>query len=111
MVFFLMVINVVAGCGGSGSNGVSTSSGSSNNTASGPTALVSGLNDPLGIAVDGTSVYWVHLSGGTVMKVPVIGGTPAMLASGQSSPNLIAVDANSVYWTNSNDGTLVKSPK
>ena len=34
-----------------------------------PVALASGQNLPLGIAVDGTSVYWTNSNGGSVMKV------------------------------------------
>ena len=47
-----------------------------------PTTLASGQFDPVGIAVDATSVYWVNSGSntgsadGTVMKVPLGGGTP-----------------------------------
>jgi hypothetical protein len=55
-----------------------------------------------GIAVDGTSVYWVagtsDASSGAIMKVPVSGGTPTTLASRPGSPAHLAVDASYVYW-------------
>jgi hypothetical protein len=55
-----------------------------------------------GIAVDATSVYWTNSTAGTVMKVPVAGGSLTTLASGQSSPTYggVAIDATSVYWAN-----------
>jgi hypothetical protein len=55
---------------------------------------------PIFVAVDAASVYWTDGSG-TIMKVPLGGGTPTTLASGQNGPWAIAVDATSLYWTES----------
>ena len=77
--------------------------------------------------MDDTSVYWTKEGlgqncyvDGTVMKLPLDGGTATTLASGQMMPGGIAVDAASVYWSNRghgflpgvNDGTVMKlTPK
>ncbi|HET6280877.1 MAG TPA: HYR domain-containing protein, partial [Polyangia bacterium] len=67
-----------------------------------PTTLASAQAGPLGIAVDGTSVYWTNGDDGTVMKVALSGGAPTTLASGQNTPRGIAVDGASVYWAAGN---------
>ncbi len=70
-------------------------------------ALVNNLTNPTGIAVDGTYVYWVDNTDGTVSSVPLAGGTVNKLASGQNGPNAIAVDATGIYWTTSDGKVMV----
>jgi len=69
---------------------------------------------PKGIAVNGTSVFWLEAMSGTVMKIPVSGGAPTTLATApngaQSSIADLAIDATNVYWTAGNDGTVTKVP-
>jgi hypothetical protein len=85
-------------------------------TGGAATTLASVNNaDPWGIVVDATSVYWVNDEAsvpgsnssehgkGSVMKVPLGGGTPTTLASGLTFPAGIAVDATNVYWTTAGD--------
>jgi hypothetical protein len=65
-------------------------------------------------AIDSTSAYWTNLDragmsctqcNGTVMKIPLDGGTPVALAAGQASPAGIAVGASDLVWANAGDGT------
>jgi hypothetical protein len=101
-----------------------------------PTVLAAGQAYPTAIAADATSVYWTNGGSGTcpptnpsctppptgtVMKIPIDGGTPTTLASGQNNPQRIAIDATNVYWTNegspgqgsapsNTDGTVMQVP-
>lgn len=76
----------------------------------GVVALATGQRSPGAIAIDATNVYWANAGDGTVMKVPLAGGTPVVLASQQDSPSALAVDANNVYFANWDSGTLMKVP-
>jgi hypothetical protein len=88
-----------------------------------PVVLASALDNPHSLAVDATSVYWAnagtyqvgppesYANNGTVMKVPIGGGSATTLASGQNAPTGIAVDAANAYWTNDNQsGSVMKVP-
>jgi len=80
-------------------------SGGSGGSVSTPTlvTLASGAITPFDIAIDATSVYWANYSNdgnytGTIMKVPVAGGSSVTLATGLIGAGGIAVDGSAVYF-------------
>ncbi len=75
--------------------------------------LASGQDHPWPVAVDSTSVYWTNYdsSAGSVVKMPLAGGSPVTLASARANPLGLAIDATSVYWTEfGTPGSVLKVP-
>jgi hypothetical protein len=60
--------------------------------------IASGLNNPFGIAVDATNVYFTDYDANTVGSVPIDGGPVTVLAKDQLGAYGIAVDSESVYF-------------
>jgi hypothetical protein len=92
-------------------------------------AIASSQKNPSQILVDSTGIYWTnrgdpdsgfpgyYLAGtGSVMYLPLGGGTPIAFATGQNDPVRIVSDANNIYWVNqggatATDGQVMKTPK
>lgn len=55
---------------------------------------------PIGIAVDSTSVYWADYGAGLVMAANQNGSSMRTLATGQVLVRDLVVDATNVYWVN-----------
>ena len=72
-----------------------------------PEVVVDGLEGPGPLVAFGADLYWTDSVGGTVMRVPKIGGTPQVLAAGQGAPTGIAVTPDVVYWVNRDDGRVM----
>jgi hypothetical protein len=71
-------------------------------------------SEPEMLAVDANNVYFTATGLGTVLAVPLGGGSPVTLAFDQDQPIGVAVANGSVFWTNeasgSSDGTVMKVP-
>ena len=63
------------------------------------------------IAVGKTAIYWTSggssATSGSVMTLPLDGGSPTPFATGQDGISDVAVDDTTVYWTNGNGGTVM----
>jgi hypothetical protein len=73
-------------------------------------------SSPWGILLGADGLYWTNSGAGTVMKLVVIGTTPATLAVGQSAPAALTGDATAganLFWANDGttgaDGTIATS--
>jgi hypothetical protein len=77
-----------------------------------PTTLASGR--PEAIAVNATQIFWSDISEGltqgTIMAMPIGGGTPNVLTSGQDLINLIALDTTNLYWTDLGTESILMMP-
>jgi hypothetical protein len=69
-----------------------------------PVVLAQGQNEPAGIAVDATRVYWSNYGGWTIMAANKDGTSAVVLAhdaeGNVASPWEVAVDNGVVYWAN-----------
>jgi hypothetical protein len=72
-----------------------------------PDALATG-EFPVAISVDASFVYWTNGANGTVMKLPLGGGTPTQIESAQPGPGALALDAANLHWRTS--AGVMKSP-
>ena len=75
------------------------------------TTLVSGQNEPTGVAVDSSHIYWAEQGvSGSIKEAPLTGGTVTTLASGQIFATGVAVDSSHVHWASQFPGTINEVP-
>jgi hypothetical protein len=76
--------------------------------AGGVPLLVASANLAFGVAVDSASLFWANGGDGTVMRMPLAGGTAVAIATGGRSPDGIVVDTTNAYWTDYLAGDVMK---
>ena len=71
-------------------------------------SLISGLNGPMALAVDGTSLFVANYGAGTIGEYYEYNGTTvnASLISGLNGPAALAVDGTSLFVANYGSGTI-----
>ena len=82
-------------------------------TATGaPTASISMRAAPNSVAVAQGNVVWAeagtNVDAGTVMAMPVGGGTPVVIASGQRTPLSVIECGGALYWVNFRDNAVMR---
>jgi hypothetical protein len=69
-----------------------------------PTQVVSGLNNPSRIAVDGGHLYWVNRGAGSIGRAALDGSAREdSFISGLNEPSGVAVDDRYLYWLTFNE--------
>ncbi len=72
-----------------------------NPDGTGVTTIVTGQNDPYGVAVGASHIYWAGDSGpsnGTIMEANLDGTGVTTLVTGLNGPQGVAVNASHIYW-------------
>jgi hypothetical protein len=76
-----------------------------------PELLVGNLREPGCIATDSDYVYFTEYSGGTVNRIPKLGGARQTLVSGENYPWRLVVDGSYVYYIVHEGGLVKRVPK
>ena len=71
--------------------------------------LASNQNDPDGLAINATNVYWANVGAGTVNMTLKSGGAITQVAGSQSQPNGVAATDSIVVWSNWGTGSIWKA--
>src|SRR6185436_14811536 len=70
---------------------------------------------PWALATDGSSLFWADQIAGTLLRMPVTGGSPTVLSKGLVAPDGVVVDDTTVYWANGTnqqvEGAILTVPK
>jgi len=73
-----------------------------------PFVLASGQLTPSNVFLDDNHLYWTNqVLGGSVMRIPLLGGVAQVVAKSARIPGGIATDATSVYWSEFSSGGSV----
>ena len=74
-----------------------------NADGTGATTLVSGADQPHGLSVTTTSIFWANAGDTSIGTATLAGASPSQnLITTSHSPSGLTTDSNYVYWTNTN---------
>lgn len=75
--------------------------------------LTDQAGQPVALAADTASLYWIDTASERLVRMPKTGGTIQALAAGAQamSPWAIAVDASHVYWLDTGEGAVRRTPR
>jgi hypothetical protein len=73
---------------------------------SNPQTLVTGQDNPYGVVVYGSHIYWADESAGTIMEAGLDGSNPQALITGLSDVYDVAAGHGHIYWADTSAGTL-----
>src|SRR4051812_19255235 len=73
-----------------------------------PIVLALGQSKPYAVTVDSTCVYWTNNGDGTIMMVPMAGGTPTVLAQDYQEAGAIIASNGWLYWSAFRSGSVSK---
>jgi hypothetical protein len=76
-----------------------------------PKPVVNNLDQPWGLVLDATDVYYTTVEGGTVARVSRGGGTPTILAKGLTAPKGIAQYGTDIFVAVSGENRIVRISK
>lgn len=76
--------------------------------------LLTGLDAPDQLALDGDQIYWIDSLDGGIRRAPKAGGAPVLLAPAGAPPvsgGAFALDASHVYWIDSGTASIRRVPR
>jgi Low-density lipoprotein receptor repeat class B len=70
-------------------------------------SFISSVDGPVGVAVDGTHIYWANFSTDSIGRANLDGSSPDQsFITGASDPVAVAVDGNHIYWANNGTSSI-----
>jgi hypothetical protein len=77
-----------------------------------PHAIATGQDDPAGVAVDASHLYWANTDDNAIVEVGLDGSSPHTIVTGALAPELqggVAVNAGHLYWDDLNQGAIAEA--
>jgi len=71
-----------------------------------PVTLAAQQNEPVGLAVDATYVYWINDGDGSVARTSIAGGPVTTLLTGEGYPESLTLGGSTLYWRNNSGGDI-----